>query len=67
MEEVKTHTDDVIKYIKREFVNGSQSSAKSLVVDCVIVAQNKYLIGSLDKATYSEWLWHLSCNSIIML
>lgn len=35
-------------------MDGRISTAKALVMDCVIVAQNRHCIAQLDKAVYGE-------------
>ena len=46
--------DEIVGYIRRQFVDGSVATAKSLVLDCAVVAQNRHCIIVLDKANYSE-------------
>ena len=41
-------------YIKEQFVEGRFTSAKALIMDCVVVAQNRNCILLLEKANYSE-------------
>ena len=54
IEETGGPVAEIIGYIRRQFVDGKVSTAKALVMDCVIVAQNRSCIMSLDKGSYCK-------------
>ena len=54
VEEAREYIDEIVFYIRDQFVDGRISTAKNLVMDCVIVTQNRHCIAQLDKASYSE-------------
>ena len=56
MEEVREYIDEIVFYIRDQFVDGRISTAKNLVMDCVIVTQNRHCIALLDKVSYGERL-----------
>ena len=43
-----------MEYIRQQFVERRFTAAKALVMDCVIVAQNRNCILLLEKANYGE-------------
>lgn len=53
-EEAREYVDEIIFYIRDQFVDGRTSTAKALVMDCVVVTQNRHCIAQLDKAVYGE-------------
>ena len=54
MEETHTYIDEIVSYIKVQFVDGKVSTAKALIMDCVVVTQNRHCIVLLDKGNYGE-------------
>ena len=48
------YIDDILQYIRDQFVTGKVSSAKNLIHDCVVVTQNRHCITILDRAAYGE-------------
>lgn len=53
-DEAREYIDEIIFYIRDQFVDGRTSTAKALVTDCVVVTQNRHCIAQLDKAVYGE-------------
>ena len=41
-------------YVREHFVEGRFTTAKALLLDCVVVAQNRNCIILLEKANYCE-------------
>ena len=54
VDEIREYIDEIIFYIRDQFVDGRISTAKNLVMDCVIVTQNKHYIAALEKASYCK-------------
>ncbi|XP_011406684.1 PREDICTED: uncharacterized protein LOC100634258 [Amphimedon queenslandica] len=54
IDEVRLYVDEIISSITLSFVEGNATSAKTLITDCAVVAQNRHFIGILDKAPYSQ-------------
>ena len=54
MEEAREYVDEIVFYIRDQFVDGRMATAKALVMDCVVVAQNRSCIAHLDKVAYGE-------------
>lgn len=54
IDDVKTYIQEIIDLIRCKFVDGSASSARGLINDCVIVARNRHYVGMIDKAPYGE-------------
>jgi hypothetical protein len=52
--EVHKYIDEILQYIRDQFVMGKVSSAKNLIYDCVVVTQNRHCITILDRAAYCE-------------
>ena len=50
------YIDEILQYIRDQFVSGKVSSAKNMIYDCVVVTQNRHCITILDRAAYGE-LW----------
>ena len=44
----------MVGYIREQFVERRFTAAKALIMDCVIVAQNRNCILLLEKANYGE-------------
>ena len=55
-EDIHEYIDEIIFYIRDQFVDGKASTAKNLIMDSVIVTQNRHCIAMLDKASYGEQL-----------
>ena len=53
-EDIHEYIDEIIFYIRDQFVDGKASTAKNLIMDSVIVTQNRHCIAMLDKASYGE-------------
>ena len=53
-EESREYIDEIMVYVRDRFVDGRIATAKSLIVDCVVVAQNRNAIVQLDKAPYGK-------------
>ena len=43
-----------MKYIRDQFVEGRFTTAKALIMDCVVVAQNRNCILLLERANYCK-------------
>lgn len=54
IDEVRLYVDEIISLITLSFVEGNATSAKTLITDCAVVAQNRHFIGILDKVSYGE-------------
>ena len=54
VDEAREYIDEIMFYVRDQFVDGRISTAKALVMDCVIVTQNRHCIAQLDKAAYGE-------------
>ena len=54
MEETGSHIDGIVSYLRHNFVEGKASTAKALILDCVVVAQNRNCIILLDKGSFCE-------------
>ena len=54
IEDLKTHIDEIMFFVQHQFVEGTATTAKNLIGDCVTVAQNRHYISMLDKASYCE-------------
>ena len=52
--EVHKYIDEILEYLRDQFVCGKVSSAKNLIYDCVVVTQNRHCITILDRAAYCE-------------
>ena len=61
------YIDEILEYIKEQFVNGKVSTAKKLVYDCVIVTQNRHCITILDKAAYGKFAGRCLVNFLLEL
>ena len=53
-EDIHEYIDEIIFYIRDQFVDGKASTAKNLIMDSVIVTQNRHCIAMLDKVSYGE-------------
>ena len=53
------YIDEILEYLRDQFVCGKVSSAKNLIYDCVVVTQNRHCITILDRATYCEFCVHV--------
>ena len=60
------YIDEILEYIKEQFVNGKVSTAKKLVYDCVIVTQNRHCITILDKAAYGKFAGRCLVNFLLV-
>lgn len=59
---------EIVSYIRHQFVlSGKVSAAKGLVMDCVIVAQNRSCLVSLDKGSYGRVHTHTHTHIVINL
>ena len=45
---------DIITVLRTHFIDGSASSARALVMDCVVLAQNRHHVSNIDKGSYSK-------------
>ncbi|XP_006811617.1 uncharacterized protein LOC100377505 [Saccoglossus kowalevskii] len=53
-EQYEVFIDDAFEFLKHEFVKGKVNTAKSLVLDTAILAQNKHSLGGLESSSYSK-------------
>ncbi len=67
MEETGAPIAEIVRYIRNQFVESKVSAAKGLVMDCVIVAQNRSCITYLDKGSYCMLYYSLSLVRNMML
>ena len=51
------YVNEILQYIRDQFVEGKVSTAKNLVCDCVTVTQNRHCITMMDRATYCEYVF----------
>lgn len=47
--------DEITSYIKEQFIGGKFSAAKNLLLDCVVVTQNRHCLGVLDRPSYGPF------------
>ncbi|CAI8017390.1 POC1 centriolar protein homolog A [Geodia barretti] len=52
--EAREYIDEMVGYIREQFVERRFTAAKALIMDCVIVAQNRNCILLLEKANYAQ-------------
>ena len=60
------YIDEILSHIRDKFVDGRTSMARNLVMDCVIVTQNRNCIALLDKASYGTLSPDINCPLIFV-
>lgn len=48
------YISEIIMILRSHFVGGSASSARTLIMDCVVLVQNRHHVSGLDKGSYCE-------------